>query len=92
MQGAEDLSFAGEGAGDGGVGLPQWSALLGQPEIEQLDALLREQNVGRLQIAVGDAFAVRGVKRVEDLSGVVHCLGQGQPTFKRRSFQELITR
>ena len=35
--------------------------LFRQAEIQQLDSLLRNQNIGRLQIAVGDALAVRRV-------------------------------
>jgi hypothetical protein len=36
---------------------------LSQPEIQQLDAVICEQNVAWFQIAVDDAFLMRGVAR-----------------------------
>jgi hypothetical protein len=41
--------------------------LLGEPEIEQLDSLLRHQDVGRLEVAMDDALLVGRGEGVEDL-------------------------
>ena len=46
------------------VGPPE----LRQPEVEELDALRGHEDVGRLQVAMRDALAVRGGEGREDLS------------------------
>jgi hypothetical protein len=47
-----------------------------QAEVQQLDSLLRDQNIRRLQIAMHDALAVRGIKRIGDLDGIAQSLFQ----------------
>ena len=42
---------------------------LGQTEVEELDAVPREHDVARLQIAVNDAVTVCSVERLGDLGG-----------------------
>jgi hypothetical protein len=56
---------------------------LSQAEIQQLHSRFRDQNVGRLQITVYDAFPVGCVKRVADLGGVFQSLIHRQRTLKR---------
>jgi hypothetical protein len=63
--------------------------LLGQPEIQQLDPLFGDQDVGRLQIAMNDAFLVRRVQRVQNLTGVFDGLFERQRPFQRRSLDVL---
>ena len=43
---------------------------LRQTEIKQLEALLRHQNIGGLEIAMGKTLAVRGVEGFQNLSGI----------------------
>ena len=50
---------------------------LGQPEVEQFRAVARHHDVGRLQIAMEDAFAVCDVQRVHDLRGHAQRLVEG---------------
>jgi hypothetical protein len=50
---------------------------LRKPEVEQLDALLRHQDVGRLQVAMDDPLLVRGVERVADLDARLDGLIEG---------------
>jgi hypothetical protein len=53
---------------------------LRQPEIEKLHALLRQQDVGRLQITVHDALAVRRVQGFANLHAALECLLDRQRT------------
>ncbi len=51
-----------------------------EPEVEEFRIALHQHHVGRLQIAMHDACAVRGVERGRHLYGVVQCLGNQQRT------------
>ena len=51
------------------TGLP---ASRDESEIQQLDALSGDENVGRFQVAMRDAFLMRGVERIQDLPSVFH--------------------
>ena len=67
LQGAENLSLGGQRLRHGGVGFGEWRGFeFRQPEIQQLDALLGDEDVGGLQIAMRDALAVRGVERITE--------------------------
>lgn len=66
MQGSRNLPFPGQRVTSHIVGSDA-GALLRQAEIQQLDSLFRDQNVGGLQIAVSEALAVRRVESVENL-------------------------
>ena len=61
------------------------TGLLGQAEIEQLDSLLGDQNVGGLQIAMGDPLPVRGIQGIQNLSGVFDGFFERQRSFQRRA-------
>src|SRR5215471_8934130 len=50
------------------VGLEAWNVRPRQAEIEQLDAVRREENVRRLQIAMHDAVFVQRCQRGGDLT------------------------
>ena len=66
--------------GDGLVSGLRLFLHLGQSEIEQLDAGARDQNVAGLEVAMHDAFAMRGVERVGDLHGVLQRARERQRT------------
>jgi hypothetical protein len=68
---SRDLSLARERRRQCAVGFFERTALLRQPEVEQLDALLSHQDIGRLQIAMRDAFGVCGIQRIQNLAGVL---------------------
>jgi hypothetical protein len=70
LQSSGDAPLRGDGGPRDVVGA-ECRGLFGEAEIQQVDALLRDQNVGGLQIAVDDAFAVGGVESVENLPGVL---------------------
>ena len=57
--------------------------LFRQSEIQQLDPLLRDQNVGGLQIAMYDAFAVSRVESIQNLPRVFQRFLHRQRTLKR---------
>ena len=59
--------------------------LLGQAEVEQLDARLRHHDVARLQIAMDESLAVRLVERV----GQLHRVGEGLIERQRSARQAL---
>jgi len=63
--------------------------LLGQPEVHQLGAVLREHYVGRLKIAMRDAQPVCAGQRVSNLTGVAQGLIQRQRAAKQSLFQRL---
>ena len=56
---------------------------LGQAEVEDLRARLREDHVARLQVAVDDAALVRGVEGLGDLRRDVERLRERQRTFQQ---------
>ena len=56
-------------------------ARLGQPEVEQLRARLRQHDVARLQIAMHNAVPVRLVERVRNLNPVTDRLLHGERSF-----------
>jgi len=58
---------------------------LRQTEVEELDAPLREHDVGRLQIAVDDALAMRLVERVGNLGPVAKRQIERQRPLVRRT-------
>jgi hypothetical protein len=52
---------------------------LGDAEVEQLDrAVWGDLDVGRLEVAVGDAFGMCGLERVRDLASVFERLAERQ--------------
>ena len=56
----------------------------GEAEVEHLhDAVRRDLHVGRLEIAMDDAFLVRGLERLGDLAGDGEGVGQGCPRHQR---------
>ena len=57
-----------------GVALAQ----LGEAEVEQLDAPFGQHHVAWLEVAVGDAFAVRAGERLGERGGVLQCLVERQ--------------
>ena len=61
-----------------------WSGerCFGESEVEELDALFSDEDVGGFQVAVGDAIAVRGVEGFEDLAGVLDSFFDGQRSFE----------
>ena len=71
------------------VRLLERSRLLRQPEIEQLDPLLGHENVGWFQIPVSDAFLMRSIESVQNLSGVLNCFVERQRSFERSAFHQL---
>ena len=58
-------------------------AQLRKAKIQQLDARLGGQNVGGLQIAVGDALPVRGIERIANLRRILQRLIERQGPFQR---------
>ena len=62
----------------------------GEAEVEHLyNALWRNHDVGRFQIAMRDAFFVRGFQRVRDLLGVVESGLQRERSFERPTGDQL---
>lgn len=85
LQGAYDLAFG----SDSVVGLSQDCALFGEAEVEELDALFCEEDVGWFEVAMGDSFAVGGLECVEDLFGGLDGLVEGKGAFERGAIDEL---
>jgi len=83
LRGAEDGSFAGQRIRHPRhVVRPDRSrSRPGQPEIQHFDAVAREHDVGRFNVAMIDVRPVRPVERVDNLGGVFHNLIQRQGTF-----------
>jgi len=52
--------------------LGSWNGLFdfSESEVEQLDALPGHQDVGRLEIAVDDAFGMGGIESAANLRGI----------------------
>ena len=62
LQRAENLSLGCQRLRHSAVGFSERRGFeFRQPEVQQLDALLRHEDVGGLQIPVRDAFVVRGI-------------------------------
>jgi len=74
--------------GHGRLAPYRWD-LLGEAEIQGFHALLRNQYVGRLQIAMHDALAVSHIQRVQDLASILHGLAEWKRPLQRRTFHEL---
>ena len=85
-----------------GCGLVTWESAqqsrglrrLGQAKVEQRRSALREHDVGRLQITMGDAPAVSGGEGIGDLSAVLESfverqLSSREPSPKRFPLQAL---
>jgi hypothetical protein len=69
---------------------PVKSASFGQPEIEHLDrAIGPDFDVGGLQIAVHDAFFVRGLERVGNLMNDAKRIFQRKRAFRRFPIHQL---
>jgi hypothetical protein len=71
------------------VGFLEHCRLLRQSEIEQFDPFYRNQDIVGFQIAMGDAFLMRGIESIQDLRRVLHGFFERQWTFERRAFDEL---
>src|SRR5262249_38967271 len=48
-----------------------------------------DQDIRRLDVAMGDAFPMRSIQGVENLARILHDLFQRKRTFQRGSFDEL---
>ena len=92
LQRPDNLPFRRQRLRQSGVGFLERSSLLGQAEVEQLDALFRDQDVGRLQIAMGDALAVRRIQRVQNLAGIFDGLSIGNGPLSGAPSMNSITR
>src|SRR5215471_12098967 len=86
MQSAEDLPLTREGLRD--ICFLSGRSLFGQSEIEQLNSLFGEQNVRRLQVAMGDALAMGGIESFENLAGVFDGLVDRHRAVQRRTLDE----
>jgi hypothetical protein len=91
---AHQHARAGQLAGRAGGGQKLRDDRPRQPEVEQLDAVRRQEDVRRLQVAVHDAARVQGRKRLEDLERDGQRLRHAQrsplqPLRKRLAFEEL---
>ena len=73
------------GVGIGPTGSRRLRPLLGEAEVEHLDARLRHHDVARLQIAMDESLAVRLVERV----GQLHRVGEGLIEWQRSACQTL---
>jgi hypothetical protein len=90
LQCAHNLVVSGERGRDGAVAvLVDRAFLLGEPEIEQLDSLLRHQDVGRLEVAMDDALLVGRGEGVEDLIRVRDGFLDWEGPFQRLTFDQL---
>ena len=63
--------------------------IFASPKSSSLTPDLGHQDVGRLQIAVDDAFAVRGIQRIGNLDGVLQRLIERQRPFERLALDVL---
>ncbi len=88
LQGPGDLALLSDGDGPRRIALRNPCKSLRQTEVQQLDSLLRYQNIRGLQIAVDDAFAVRCVEGVEDLPGVLDGFVHWQRAFERSAVDQ----
>ena len=86
LQCADDLVVPRERGSDGAVARFERAFLSGEPEIEQLDPLLREKDVVGLQIAMDDAFSVSRSEGVQDLIRVGDGFFDSQGAFHRLTF------
>jgi hypothetical protein len=86
------VSLIGEGPY---ICLIQRRASLRQAKIEQLDALLRHQNIGGFQIAVRDALPMRRIQRVQirpAYSTAFSTGNRGNWPFERRALDSTVVR
>src|SRR5215471_11201214 len=68
LQRALDGAVGGHGYGGGFVAALELLPHLRQYEIEQLDAVLRDHDVGGFEVAMDDALAVSGIEGVQNLA------------------------
>ena len=69
----------------GGIAAESLGAELRQTEVENLDAVLGDDDVAGLQVAMDHALGVRGGQRIDDL----HRITQGLIERQRTSFDDL---
>ena len=88
---------AGRGRGEiGGLGALLLMRQLGEAEVEDLDAaVVGDEEVFGLEVAVDDAFQVRGREPMGDLQRAVDCLARREPPAcelrpERLAFEELL--
>ncbi len=89
LQRAHHFAFARDGLRERGVGFLERSAVLGQSKIQQLNPRARYQDIGGLQIAMRNAFFVRGIQRIQNLIGVFGGLFERQRPMQRRAVDVL---
>ena len=81
--------------GHGGVSEVGAANILGKAEVEHLDpAFMRDHDVGRLQVAMHDAFLMRRSQRIPQSAGDLDDLFEGKPAcadepVERLTFDEL---
>ena len=63
--------------------------LLRQTKVEQLDPLFGDQDVVGLEIAMRDAFLMRGIESIQNLPRIFNGLFGRQRPFERSAFDEL---
>src|SRR5262249_55136962 len=89
LQCPDNLSLAREPGCQRSFAFLKRSALPGQSEVQQLDALFGHQNIRWLEVAMRDAFPVRGIQRVQDLPCVFGSFFQRKWTSQRSAFDHL---
>lgn len=68
MQCPDDLTLAGQRAGECRIRLLQRFGVLRESEIEEFDAGLADMDIRRLQVTMRDSFSVSRIQSVEDLA------------------------
>src|SRR5580658_3577215 len=86
VQRADYLPLLGERLRE--VGFLQQTTLLREPEVEQLDPLLRNEYVARFQIPMSDALLMCRIQRVENLARVVDGLFERQRSLQRSAVNQ----
>ena len=93
LEGAENLTFTSEGAGNGVVGFfESCDGGFGEAKVEEFHALFGKEDVGGFEVAVNDAFLVGGVEGVENLGGVSDSLVKRERAFDVLAFDDSMTR